>query len=644
MSARRHCTVSLATVCAAALVLAGCATSSGDATEDAAASSAHSAPRRPTPTPAGFDETLRLADERLAAHDDAGAMRLLAQGIAARPEAQGSDLARLRLAELERKMGRIAAASATLAPLRADRLAPGDRRRALRLLATLAREQGDAVTELALLARLRAETGNLDDLALVDVAIDERISRMSVAELHQSAAQLGERTPAARVRLRQADIALDRHELGVALLALAQASRLPLSPDESGQLDELERRAHALEEAGVDPGLGTTIRGAATLDAELPAASMTPAAPLPETAGARGVIGVVLPLTGAMARFGEQSLSGVLLAANLFGPEAAANAGLRLLVRNTGSDPAGAAAAVSELGANPDVLAVIGPVTADEAEAAAVAAEAVGVPLLALSPRESVSEGRPHVLRLGVTPRAEAEALAAYAVGGLGLRRIAVLRPEDAYGRGLAPIFEQAVRALGGEITGAGSYEASTVDFGETLRHLAGGRLPTDEQPDAPFDALFVPDTRDRIGVIAPQMAVHHLGNVRLLLSRGAVTDSALRESGRALEGAIVAEPFDPGGGGGFVEDFVRRHRAGFARDPDVFAAQAYDATVLALAELARGAADRDTLLRGLTAVVDSPGVAGATTVLPDGNSQKRSSLLAVRGGTLVRLGSGTGR
>ena len=315
---------------------------------------------------------------------------------------------------------------------------------------------------------------------------------------------------------------------------------------------------------------------------------------MPETAGARGVIGVVLPLTGAMARFGEQSLSGVLLAANLFGPDAAPNEGLRLLVRDTRSAPATAAAAVTELGSNPEVLAVIGPLTADEAEAAAAAAEAASVPLLALSPRESVSQGRPHVLRLGVTPRAEAEALAGYAIGGLGLRRIAVLHPEDAYGRGLAPIFEQAVRDLGGEIVAGASYDVHAVDFGETLRHLAGGQLPTDEQPDVPFDALFVPDTRDRIAIIAPQLAVHRLGNVRLLVPRGSVTDAALRESGRSLEGAIVAEPFDAAGASGFVEDFVRRHREGFARDPDVLAAQSDDASGLGRAAVARGVSDRE--------------------------------------------------
>ncbi len=623
------------------LALAGCATPEADRRAPEPPAPARDAV---PPAPASFDQTLRDAEQRLAARDEAGAIRLLAQAIAARPQAAGSDLARLRLAELERKAGRVAAASTTLAPLRVDRLAPDDLRRALRLQASLARERGDATGELSWLSRLRSETADADELALVDVAIDERIARMSLAELDQSAAELGERAPAARVRLRQAALAIERRAPGVAMLALAQAARLPLSPVESEQLDDLERRVHELARAGVDPGLGTVLGGSPASDAMLPAAVAPPAAPLPETAGARGVLGVVLPLTGAMSRPGEASLSGILLAANLPGAGEDAERALRLRVRDSESTPAGAAAAIHELASDPEILAVIGPIAADEAEAAAVAAEADGLPLLTLSSRESVSQGRTHVVRLGVTPRAEAEALAVHAVGGLGLRRIAILHPDDAYGRGLAPIFEQTVRALGGEIVASESYDVQRVDFGETLRHLAGGKLPTDAEPALPFDALFVPETRERLSLIAPQIPAHHLAGVRLLVPRGGVTDAALRANARALEGAIVAEPFDPGGGSSLVEDFVRRHREAFGRDPDLLAAQAYDAAVLALAELARGATDRESLLRGLMSVSESPGVAGATTVLPDGNSQKRSSLLAVREGAFVRLGSGVGR
>lgn len=631
----------------------------------------------PPPAPATPEEALRRADERVAAGDDAGARRILAQAIAQQPSAAGSDRVRLRLATLEQRAGQLAAATSTLAPIRVDALAPAEREAALRLQALLAAGRRDAVAELLALARLRAEVASPDVAAMVDVDLAERIARMSQVDLQRSADALGERPPAARVRLRIAENALAQKQLGVALLALAQAARLPLTPDESAHLDELEAAAHRLEESGeADVGPGTTIGGEPGAS-DLPVPDLPPAGPLPSTQGAKGTLGVVVPLSGAKARFGEETLNGVLIAADLFRPDAVpGEEGLRIVVRDTRSTSDGAAAAVAELATMPDVLAAIGPVTADEADAAAVAAEATALPLLALSPRENVTEGRTRVLRLGVSPRAEAESLAAYAVGGLALRRFAILHPDDAYGRGLADVFEQSVRGYGGEIVGRAAYGTRTVDFGDALRVAAGGRLPaaiaappagagtagTTGSPGAtgdlaaggdsamlapappPFDALFVPDARDRIEILAPQIAMNGITGARLLVPRGAIDESSLRRAGRHLEGAILAEPFDPGSHSALVSAFVRRHREGFGRDPGVFAAQAYDATLLALAEMARGASDRDALLRALLTVIESPGAAGATTVTPDGGSTKRSSLLAVRNGTLVRIGSGAGR
>ena len=71
---------------------------------------------------------------------------------------------------------------------------------------------------------------------------------------------------------------------------------------------------------------------------------------------------------------------------------------------------------------------------------------------------------------------------------------------------------------------------------------------------------------------------------------------------------------------------------------PDVFAAQAFDAANLALAELSRGANDREALRAALLRVHEMPGVAGTTTIRSDGIAEKRASLLGVQGGRFVSL------
>jgi ABC-type branched-subunit amino acid transport system substrate-binding protein len=311
---------------------------------------------------------------------------------------------------------------------------------------------------------------------------------------------------------------------------------------------------------------------------------------------------------------------------------------VRILVRDTGSRGPGAAVAVQELAADPSVLAVVGPIGAAEAEAAAAQAEAASVPLLTLSYRDSVTAQRPHVFRLGAAPRDEATALAEYAVHELGLTRLAVLHPDDSYGRGMRDVFEDAVHARGATVTGVAAYQANTTDFAGVMRTLASGKLPTDEAPAMPFDALFIPDSHEKAAIIAPQLAFNHLQPLRLLGPDGWHSPDLLKLAGPHVEGAIVAQPFDVGSQSPLVQEFVRQYEDTVQATPDVFAAQAFDATNLALAELSRGASDREALRAGLLRVHGTPGVAGTTTIRSDGNAEKRASLVGVQGGRFVSL------
>lgn len=575
-------------------------------------------------SPLVLPAAIRAAELRARRDDLDGAAKVLSRSLERQPTAERSDAARLALARIERRRGDADAAAHVLRGLRGQRLTPPERRELLRLQADVAGDRGDRVEQIRRLADLRVVTQDADARAVLDADLDEAIARARPEELVRAAAVLGDRPPAARIRFAQVEQALGARDLDGALVGLADAARLPLSPEESERLVALEERVHALEAGG---------------PSELPAYAAPPTAPLPETAGARGVLGVVLPLSGKLAAFGEQSLRGILVAAGF--PDGTGDGeGVRLLVRDTGGSPTAAASAVHELALDPAVTAVIGPLTADEAEAAAPVADADALPLLALSARESLTQGRTHVFRLGVAPRAEAEALAEYAAYSLGLRRFAVLHPDDAFGRGLSELFQGAVLARGGTVTGVAAYSRKTVDFAKTLGQLVGGALPSAATPGAPFEAVFVADARERAVLIASQLTFHNLTGARLLGPRGWAHPEFLREGGRHVEGAILAEPFDPESGMPLVDEFVRRSRNGFDGEPDVLAAQAFDATLLAVAGLARGEVGRESMRAGLSRVRDVPGVAGATTVREDGNSSKRASLLAVEHGRFVRLGA----
>lgn len=578
--------------------------------------------------PLADEIALSLAQLHLAKRDDARAAAALEAGLKAQPSGNRSDEIRLQLAQLESKRGRRETAYQVLAPARLQNLTPVQRREALKLLAQLARARRDHVAEILWLSRARAEAPDEDAVALVDVEIDEHLGDLSRPELDQIAEKLRGAVPAGRVRIRQAEIALQMSQLDAAGQALAQAAALPLTKADAARLSKVE--AQLVRKGGKLPA-SATAAGTKTL-------------PTPTTGASSGLtsdaaisVGVLLPLTGRFAKFGEESLNGILLAAGVFDPDPPAGTSrIRLLVRDSAAGPDAAAAAVTELSSDASVAAVLGPLLAEEAESAATAAEGASLPLLTLSGKETAVAPGQHVFRFGATARSETDALAEYTVKIMGLKRFGVIYPEDPYGRGLKDLFEQGVQARGGSILRAVGYEPHTRDLAGSVREVLGAPGKPGAAPS--IDALFVPDSRSEGALAAQALAAAGAGSVRVLGTRGWQSPELLRLGGTAIEGAIFTEPFDAGSSSPTVTDFSRRYHISYGRTPDVMAAQAYDATRVLLSALPPGSTSRTELEERLRRVRGYPGASGTITLQEDGSVQKTPALRGVRGGRIIEL------
>ncbi len=611
------------------------------------------------------DAALDLALLRLERGDRAGAADVLRESLRRHPRGDRVDRSRLLLARLDAEAGRSDDAWRVASGIRPSRLSPERRIEAHRLLADLALARGERVEAVRQLGRIASDAESGAARSAAEREIDALVAELDRAELEKLSRRLGGERPAGRVRLRAAELAIRDGDFDAAEDNLARARDLPLDPDERTWLETLTARARARE--GDGPQLATP-----------PSFADVARRDRPRTEAARGSVGVVLPLSGSFARFGEASLRGVMLAAGVFAGEGTP-AGVRLVVRDSGGDGLRAARAVSELASDSEVRAIVGPLLGAESEAAAAAAERAGVPLLTLTAREQVAGSGPNAFRLGLTPRAEAAVLADYAVRELGVERVAILHPTDAYGRGLKNLFWDAIEARGGSVVGVGRYDTEATDFAKPIRRLIGYLLlgeqekailrerkkllnrakrvgpeeaallreeaaaltGPDEEPLPPlvdFQALFIADTHERVALIAPQLAFHEVGEVTLLGAGGWNHPDLLAIGGRHVEGSVFTEGFYADSRFPFVSEFRQRYRATFGEEPDLSAAQAFDATNLVLVQLARGRDSRDALREGLLEVRGYPGVAGVTSITPDGNASKRPFLVGVRGGHVVAL------
>jgi len=614
------------------------------------------------------DASLRLAELALEDGRESDALQHLSWVIRRHPKGDRSDLARIEFARLQRARGHPASAYRTATQIRLSLLESEERRQAHRLLADLAAENGKTAAQLRWLSRVRADQADEQAAARIDGEIEQLLLTMNAEELEEAAEQLGKRVPAAAVRLRQAELALGAGDPAGAEAALAHASKLPLTDDDVVRLAALENALRG------GPGPRSDLL------AELPSIEDIQIEILPDPTTTSGTLGVVLPLSGSFAAYGEESLLGILLAVGAFDTDASGGRSqIRVLVRDSGGSAAGAARGVRSLAEEPGLLAIIGPLLAEEAESAAEAAEDEAVPLIALTQREEVARNRPHVIRLGSSPRLEAELLADYALRELGYRRFAILYPRDSYGTALRAAFWDAVEARGGSVVGVAAYDPEATDFAEPIRSiigyqfLSGGeraalaerqkllkrarRMPPERAaelreeaakitgprgeplpPFIDFEALFIPDSQENASLIAPHLAFHDVRGVRLLGPSGWNDPDLVRIGGKHVNGAIFTGDFYPQSSYPFVIEFVRRFRQTFGSEPSFLSAQGFDAANLLMLQLARDRRTREQVVEGLLATRAYPGVSGITSVRHDGNAVKRPYLLGVSHGQIVSI------
>ncbi len=612
------------------------------------------------------DAALALAKLEIERGDALAALARLRAALRAQPEGNRSDAIRYELAKLERERGDPAAGYRVASGIRLSQLSRDERERVQRLLAELAGASGDRLAQLRWIVQMHSEAPDEDARALVESELDELVLQLDRSELFRAAEQAGGRFPAARLHLRLAELAVVANDADAARAELDRLERLPLTREEAQELRTLEARL----------GLRTALPRA-----ELPPRLVDLAdVKLPDPALASGTLGVVLPLTGSFAAFGEQSLQGILLAAGVFDGRPAANGdGVRVRVRDSKSSAEGAEAAVLELAGDPEVGAILGPLSMSETAAAARAADGAHVPLLSLARADRGAPASPWAFRLGLAPELEAAELAEFAVSELGAKRFAILYPGDTYGRTLEGLFWDAVEERGGAVVAVASYDPEATDWKDPIRRLAGFVLLSDAEqraiaerdrlrararklpprearamleeagaltgpdgsplpPLVDFDALFIPDSHENVVLLAPQLAFHEITGVQLLGTNGWNHPDLVRIGEPHVEGAVFTASYHREVAHPMAYEFARRFETVYAHAPDALAAAGFDAANLVLGRWIEGADSRAELRQNLLGLRNQPGIAGVLSIDAAGQALRRPQLLTVDEGQIVSV------
>ncbi len=411
-------------------------------------------------------------------------------------------------------------------------------------------------------------------------------------------------------------------------------------------------------------------------------------------------VGVLLPLTGEYREYGRRALEGIQLGAGIFedtkgGKDAEPASGPVLVIRDTAGDPDQAVKQLEDLVFNEHVVAVVGPMVAKETYAAAVKAQELEVPIVTLSIRSGIPEVGSYVFRNFLTLAAQARALVSHAMDNLGVKRFAILYPNDWYGVEFTNAFWDEVERRKGEIRAAEKYEPDEKNFASPIKKMVGRyylnsrwdytkernrimrevksrlhrrraleKLVKRVRPIVDFDALFVPDYVDKVVMIAPALAFEdivlhtestwHIDRIKKSLGRdkldmvyllggnGWNSPKVIQWAERYVQGAIFCDGFFLQSSRPATKLFVGKFKANFDRDPSMMEAEAYDtARIVKQIIEKRRPPDRRAFRDSLLRVQNFAGATGDTSFRPDGEAEKNIFLLTIKKEEILEVETG---
>jgi branched-chain amino acid transport system substrate-binding protein len=296
-------------------------------------------------------------------------------------------------------------------------------------------------------------------------------------------------------------------------------------------------------------------------------------------------------------------------------------------------------------------------------------AQEFGMPTVVLGQKAGLTETGEFIFRNALTSQMQAEHLAYVAIERLGLKRFAILFPNDPYGTEFANFFWDAVKIRGGSVNAAQPYDPKETDFRGHVQRMVGNFYVEDRSeeyrvryrqyleknprrsarqsqatpeeilpPIVDFDALFIPDSARAAGQIAPMLAYNDVDNVRLLGTNLWNNASFVSRGQKFVENAIIVDGLYTGDRSFAASDFVKAFKDVFGEEPGMIEAQAYDTGLLLRQLIASGATTRTELQEKLTNVKGFPGAFGALDMSPTRELKRPISVLTVKEGKLVPL------
>lgn len=347
-------------------------------------------------------------------------------------------------------------------------------------------------------------------------------------------------------------------------------------------------------------------------------------APAPEEAKVIK-IGAILPLTGDVAVWGNNTKEGIDLAVEKINHAGGINGSkIKIIYEDSQALPQHGVSAIRKLITVDKIPAVIDDSVSSVTLAMAPIAEENRVVILATgATAPAISDAGDYIFRIWNSDALEGEVMAKYVYDKLNLRKVAILYVNNDYGKGLDEVFRREFSKKGGEILISESFDQSATDFRSQLAKIK------EEAPDAIYLVGYpreVPQCLKQIKELGIQVKV---------LSTVAFEDPHIVEIAKdAAEGVIYPFPVEPSKEDPALREFLSGYDKKYGKEPGITCDVGYDAVNM-IVEAIRlsGGTKGDEIQRGLMMIKDYHGASGLMEFDEKGDVHKPMGMKIVKGG-----------
>ncbi len=333
--------------------------------------------------------------------------------------------------------------------------------------------------------------------------------------------------------------------------------------------------------------------------------------------------GALLPLSGQYSTHGKHVRDGIELALSQ-------NGILTPLI--TKDSNVGALAEYEALAANEKVSLVFGPMIAKDSEEVTSVINKYAVPCVSFAKKAGIPDMERGMLRIGGTPENQLKELVKFSQNQLSLQKIALIVPSEEVGQEYRQAFQTISTSFSNLVLESFIYEPRNLQSIDSLSNrlkLAG------------FDGIIISDTLPQAEPLIRSIREINTEKPPVLLGTSLIGDpTKIKMYSNLMEGMFLVSLYDIGSIDTEHLKFKAIYKAKFSEDPDLLAAQSYDAANFVINTLKQNYTDnnKENVLKSFQNAPNFQGITGELSILESGEIYRTLTILKVDRGKLVSI------